>query len=88
MAFWLLYKLSEIEFSRSLIKLIAFLATRKFKLSVEDEFCTPRIIAAGVPQRFVLATVVYCLYINDALSHVKLILFCCGRYLYIRIREA
>jgi hypothetical protein len=51
----LLNKLSEIEFSTSLIKLIAFLTIRKFKFSVGEEFSTPREIAAGMPQGSVLA---------------------------------
>jgi hypothetical protein len=47
----LLYKLSELKFSTSLIKLIAsFLSNKKFKVSVEGELSSPRKIAAGVPQ--------------------------------------
>jgi hypothetical protein len=47
----LLYKLSELEFSTSLIKLIAYsLTDRKFRVLVEGEFSTPREITAGVPQ--------------------------------------
>jgi hypothetical protein len=65
----LLHILSELEFSTSLIKLIAsFLANRKFKVLVEGEFSTPRKIAAGVPQGFVLAPISYNLHINDALA--------------------
>jgi hypothetical protein len=38
----LLYKLSELKFSASLIKLIAsFLSNRKFKVSVEGELSLP-----------------------------------------------
>jgi hypothetical protein len=56
----LLYKLSELKFSASLIKLIAsFLSNRKFKVSVEGELSSPRKIAAGVPQGSVLAPVLY-----------------------------
>jgi hypothetical protein len=56
----LLYKLSELKFSASLIKLIAsFLSNRKFKVSVEGELSLPRKIVAGVPQGSVLAPVLY-----------------------------
>jgi hypothetical protein len=56
----LLYKLSELKFSASLIKLIAsFLSKRKFKVSVEGELSSPRRIAAGVPQGSVLVPVLY-----------------------------
>jgi hypothetical protein len=44
----LFYKLSELAFSTSLIKLIAsYLTKRKSKVLLEGEFFTPRIIAAG-----------------------------------------
>jgi hypothetical protein len=44
----LLYKLSELKFSVSLIKLIGcFLSQRKFRVSVEGEISTPRDIQAG-----------------------------------------
>jgi hypothetical protein len=59
----LLYKLSELEFSAGVIKLISsFLTDRKFKVLVEGEFSTSRIIAAGVPQGSVVAPVLYSLY--------------------------
>jgi hypothetical protein len=46
----LLYKFSELEFSTSLIKLIASFPTdREVKILLECEFSTPRKIAAGVP---------------------------------------
>jgi hypothetical protein len=46
----LLYKLSELKFSVSLIKLISsFLSQRKFRVSVKGEMCTPRDIQARVP---------------------------------------
>jgi hypothetical protein len=51
----LLYKLSKLEFSTSLIKLISsFLSQQKFKFSVEGEMSTPREMKAGVPQGSVL----------------------------------
>jgi hypothetical protein len=63
----LLYKLSESEFSESLISLIAsFLTDRKFKFLVEGEFSTPRKITAGVYQGSLLTKILYSLYINDA----------------------
>jgi hypothetical protein len=44
----LLYKFPELEFSTSLIKLIAsFLTDRKFEVLVEGEFFMPREIAVG-----------------------------------------
>jgi hypothetical protein len=60
----LLYKLSELAFSTSLIQQIAsFLSNRKFKVLV-GEFSTPRNIAAGMPQGSVLAAILYSLYIR------------------------
>jgi retron-type reverse transcriptase len=59
----LLYKLSELEFSTSLIKLIAFLTDRKFKVLIESKFFMPREIIAGVPQGCVLAPALYNIYI-------------------------
>jgi hypothetical protein len=47
----LLYKLSKLDFSVSLINLISsFLYKRKFFVSVEGEMFTPRIMQAGVPR--------------------------------------
>jgi hypothetical protein len=58
-----LYKLSEIELSASLIKLFASLVTeRNFKFFVEGEFSTPRKMATEVPQGSFLAPVLYSLY--------------------------
>jgi retron-type reverse transcriptase len=62
----LLYKLSNLEFSKSLIKLIgSFLSQRKFSVSVEGEMSTRREMQAGVPQGSVLSPTLFNLYIND-----------------------
>jgi hypothetical protein len=62
----LLYKLSTMEFSTNLIKLISsFLSQRKFRVSVEGEMSAPRDIKAGVPQGSVLSLSLYNLYVND-----------------------
>jgi hypothetical protein len=55
--------LSELEFLTNLIKLIdSFLTDRKFKVLVEGKFCTPRKLAAGVPQGSVLAQILQSIY--------------------------
>jgi hypothetical protein len=61
----LLYKLSKLNFSTRMTKLInSFLLQRKFRVSVEDEMFTPRCMKAGVPQGSVLSSTLYNLYIN------------------------
>jgi hypothetical protein len=63
----LLYKLSKLEFSTNLIKLISsFLSQRKFIVSVEGEMSTPREMRAGVPQVSVLSPTLCNRFINDA----------------------
>jgi hypothetical protein len=60
----LLYKLSELKFSISLIKLISsFLPQRKFRVSVEGEIYTPRDTQTGVPKGSVLSPTLYSIYI-------------------------
>jgi len=61
----LLYKLSELNFSSSLVQhqLIPF--QQKFRVKVEDELSTPRDLQAGVLQGSVLSLAPYSLYIND-----------------------
>jgi hypothetical protein len=62
----LLYKLSKMNFSASLIKLISsFLSNRKFSVSVEGEISTPQIMKVGVPQGSVLSPTLFNMYIND-----------------------
>jgi hypothetical protein len=49
----LLYKLSKLEFSTRLIKLISsFLSQRKFRFLVAGEMSTSRVMQKGVPQQF------------------------------------
>jgi hypothetical protein len=60
------HKLSKLQFSTSLIKLIgSFLSQRKLRVSVGSEISTPRYMQAGVPQSSVLSPTLYNLYIND-----------------------
>jgi hypothetical protein len=86
----LLYKLSTMEFSTNLIKLIgSFLSQRKFRVSVEGEMITPRDIKAGVPQDSVLPPTLYNLYINDTpqTTGVNLALFADDTSLYATERN-
>jgi hypothetical protein len=88
----LLYGMSELGFSASLVKVIAFILTnRKFNVFIEGEFSTRREIAAVVPQGFVLTPVLYSLYTNDASAEVgtHLALFAddTSTYLYMRQRS-
>jgi hypothetical protein len=62
----LLYKLSKLDFSVSLMKLISsFVYKRKLFVSVEGEMSTPRIMKAGVPQGSVLSPTLFNIYVND-----------------------
>jgi hypothetical protein len=57
-----LSKLSELQFSVSIVKLITpFLTNRNLKISVEGELSPPRKIAAGVTQGSILAPALYSL---------------------------
>ncbi|PNF42024.1 hypothetical protein B7P43_G12302 [Cryptotermes secundus] len=85
-----LCKLSNLEFSNSLTKLIgSFLSKRKFRVSVEGEMSTPREMQAGVPQGSVLPLTLFNLYINDApQTHgVNLALFADDTCLYATDRK-
>jgi hypothetical protein len=56
----LLYKLSKLEFSTNLIKLISlFFSQLKFSVSVEDEISTPKEMQAGLPQVSVLSRILF-----------------------------
>jgi hypothetical protein len=67
----LLYRLSELKFSTSLIKLIASIFTNR-KLVLVEEFSTLRNIAAGVPQCTVLAPILYSLHITMTPRHMNI----------------
>jgi hypothetical protein len=59
-------KLSKLEFSASLIKLVtSFLSQRKFRVSVEGEMCAPRDIRTRVPEVSFLSPTLCNIYIND-----------------------
>jgi hypothetical protein len=59
-------RLSKLDFSVSLIKLISsFLYKRKFFVSEEGEMSTPRIMKAGVPQESILSPTLFNMYVND-----------------------
>jgi hypothetical protein len=60
----LLYKLSKLQFSTSLIEPSSFLSQRNFRLSVEGEMSTPRYMQARVPQGRVESLAQY-KFIND-----------------------
>jgi hypothetical protein len=62
----LLFKLSKLEFSTSVIKLISsFLMEGKFRLLVEGEMSPPRYMQARVPPGSILSNTLHNLYIND-----------------------
>jgi hypothetical protein len=70
----LLCRLSKLEFSTSLIKLIdSFLSQRKFCVSVEGEISTPGEKQAGVLKGSVLSPTLFNMYINDAPKHTAFI---------------
>jgi hypothetical protein len=86
----LLCKLSKMNFSASLIKLISsFISNRKFSVSVEGEMSTPRIMKAGVPQGSVLSPTLFNMHINDMpqASGVHLALFADDACLYATERK-
>jgi hypothetical protein len=63
----LLYHVSKLEFSASLVKLInSFLSQHKFSVLVEYEMSTPREMWAEVPQGSVMSPTLYGMYINAA----------------------
>jgi hypothetical protein len=83
----LLYKLSELILSTSLVKLVrSFLTNRNFKVFVEGEISTPKNIAARVPQGSVLTPTLYSLFINDVPLHLELT-FPCSRTIPVFTRQ-
>jgi hypothetical protein len=69
MAFWLAIQVSQIGNFGQLIKPIgSFLSHRKFKISVEAEMSTPRVMQTGVPQGSVLSPTLFHKYINYVLQ--------------------
>jgi hypothetical protein len=59
----LLYNLSELKFSISLVKLISFfLSQGKFRVSIEGEISTPSDIEARMPQGSILSPTLYSVY--------------------------
>jgi hypothetical protein len=67
----LLHKLSKLEFSTNLKKLLgSYLSHREFRVSVEGEMSTPRVMQAGVPQGSVLSPTLFNMYINDVTKHM------------------
>jgi hypothetical protein len=87
----LLYKLSNLQFSTSLIKSIGLLLSqRKFIVSIEGEMSTPRYMQAGMPQGFILSPTLYNLYNNDTPQNpvANIALFADGTYLYATDRKA
>jgi hypothetical protein len=86
----LLCKLSKLEFSNSLIKLISsFLSQRKFSVSVEGEMSAPREMRVEVPQGSILSPTLYNIYMNDSpqTPGVYLALFADDTCLYATDRE-
>jgi hypothetical protein len=80
----LLYKLSELQFSMSLIKLIRYFhSQRKSRISIEGEMSTPKDIQTGVPQDSVLSPTLYSLYKWHAPNTSCLSRFLCWRHHYI-----
>jgi hypothetical protein len=59
------YKLSKLEFSTNLIKLLrSFLSHRKFRVTVEGENSTQRVMQAGVPHVSFLSPTLFNIYIK------------------------
>jgi hypothetical protein len=86
----LLYKLSKLKFSTSLIKLIgSILSQRNFRVLVEGEMSTSRVMQAGVPQGSVLFPTVFNMYINNAtqIHGLNLALFADDTCLYATVRK-
>jgi hypothetical protein len=65
----LLHKLSQLQFSASITKLIgSFPSVRKFRVSVEDEISMPWDIEAAIPQVSVLSPTLFYLHTHTEID--------------------
>jgi hypothetical protein len=68
----LLYELSKLKFSTSLIKVISSSVAAKTQSLERSQISTPRCMQTGVPQGSVLSPTPYNLYVNDTSQTIGL----------------